>query len=266
MFTFRDKVVLITGGSSGIGRAAALRIADDGGQVAIAARHLDALEAVATEARSVGPAMLPVEADVCDPEQCRRAVQTTVERFGKLDILIASAGLSMRCYFEGTDLAAMRDVVNVNFLGTLNVTHFALPHVKKSRGSLVAVSSLTGLRGVPSYSIYGASKFAIHGLYESLRLELRGDGVHVGVLYPGFVDTPLRTKVLNSDGKPWDHPPEPPFIIWPVEKCVDRLIRLIARRKARALLPWRAGPALALDNLVGRWIGDWVLERKFPPL
>ena len=210
--------------------------------------------------------MLVAPTDVRDPEQCRRAVEATVERFGKLDILIASAGLSMRCYFEGTALDAMTEVVKVNFLGTLNMTHFALPHVKQARGSLVAISSLTGLRGIPSYALYGASKFAIHGLYEALRLELRRDGVHVGVVYPGFVDTPLRVNVLNADGKPWPEPPAPPFRVWPVEKCVDRLIRLIVKRRARTLLPARAGLLLAMDNLVGRVVGDRVLEWKFPPM
>src|SRR5437868_15521683 len=109
MTAFNGKVVLITGGSSGIGRAVALRMAKEGGQVCIAARNLDALEAVAAEGRSAGAQMLAVRTDVRDAEQCRRAVEATVEHFGKLDILIASAGLSMRCYFEGSDLHAMEE-------------------------------------------------------------------------------------------------------------------------------------------------------------
>jgi dehydrogenase/reductase SDR family protein 7B len=266
MSVFLDKVVLITGGSSGIGRATAVRIAREGGHVCVAARNLAALEEIAAEGRAGGAQMLAVATDVRDAEQCRHAVDATIERFGKLDILIASAGLSMRCYFEGTDLDAMTEVVKVNFFGTLNMTHFALPHIKQARGSLVAISSLTGLRGVPSYGLYGASKFAIHGLYEALRLELRRDGVHVGVVYPGFVDTPLRVNVLNADGKPWPQPPAPPLRVWPVEKCVDRIVRLIARRKARTLLPARMGPLMATDNLLGRWIGDRLLEWKFPPV
>src|SRR4029077_866583 len=150
-------------------------------------------------------------------EQVRQAVEATVARFGKLDILLSSAGLSMRAYFDGSHLEAMERVMRVNFFGTLYATHFALPHVKESRGSLVAISSLTGKRGIPSYSIYGASKFAIEGLYESLRGELVRDGVHVGVVSPGFVDPPLRDRVLGPDGIPWDNPPLPPFRIWPVD-------------------------------------------------
>ncbi len=109
----------------------------------------------------------------------------------------------MRGMFADTELTALEHIMRVNFFGTLYPTHFAVPHVKRSRGSLVAISSLTGKRGTPSYAIYGASKFAVRGLYDSLRLELADDGVHVGVVSPGFVDTPLREKVLDASGEPW---------------------------------------------------------------
>jgi NAD(P)-dependent dehydrogenase (short-subunit alcohol dehydrogenase family) len=265
MHPLHGKVVLITGGSSGIGRATALRVAGHGARVAVAARNAGALEKVVATAAGAGGEALAVPTDVTDPEQCRRAVAATVERFGRLDVLVCSAGLSMRAYFAGSDLAALERVVRVNFFGTLYATYFAVPHVKHSRGSLVAISSLTGKRGVPSYAVYGASKFAVQGLYESLRLELGRDGVHVGVVSPGFVDTPLREHVLGPDGRPWDVPPPPPFRIWPVEKCVDRIIRLIVKRRRQALLPWFTGPLLWLDEAVGCWIGNGILAWKFPP-
>jgi dehydrogenase/reductase SDR family protein 7B len=261
----RDKVVLITGGSSGIGRATALRLARAGNRVAVAARQPDRLDEVAAAAREFGAEILTLPTDVTDSEQCRHAVEATVDRFGRLDILICSAGISMRCHFDGANLEAMERVVRVNFLGTLYATHFALPHVKKTRGSLVAVSSLTGKYGTPSYSVYGASKFAVQGLYEALRLELWWDGVHVGLVAPGFVDTPLRQRVLGPDGEVWADPPAPPFRVWPVEKCVDRIVRLIARRKSEMLLPWYIAPLIALDRLfVGGWIRTLVLWRGFP--
>src|SRR5262249_36501890 len=169
-----------------------------------------------------------------------------------------------RAYFEGTSLEALERVMRVNFFGALYATHFALPQVKKTKGSLVAISSLTGKRGIPSYALYGASKFAIQGLYEALRLELKRDGVHVGVVSPAFVDTPLRTNVLAADGQPWPEPPPPPFRIWPVEKCVDRIIRLIVKRRRESLLPWFAGPLLVIDQMLGRWLGDRILLRNFP--
>jgi NAD(P)-dependent dehydrogenase (short-subunit alcohol dehydrogenase family) len=264
MHPLNEKIALITGGSSGIGRTMALRLAGHGCQVVVAARNRTALEEVAQETAKLGAKALAVPTDVTQPEDCRRAVEATVAQFGRLDILLCSAGLSMRTYFENSDLAAMEQVVRVNFLGTLYATYFALPHVKKSKGSLVAMSSLTGLRGIPSYSLYGATKFAVQGLYESLRLELRRDGVHVGVVSPGFVDTPLRDRVLGPGGKVWPDPPSPPFRVWPVEKCVDRIIRLIVKRRSRALLPAFAGPLLNLDDILGRWIGDWILAARFP--
>jgi NAD(P)-dependent dehydrogenase (short-subunit alcohol dehydrogenase family) len=265
MTTLRDKVALITGASSGIGRATAVRLAKLGARVALAARNRDALAEVQATIAVHGGEALVLPTDVTDAEQCRRAVAATVERYGQLDVTLCSAGLSLRGYFEGSSLEALEQVVRVNFFGTLYVTHFALPHVKQTRGSLVAISSLTGKRGVPSYAVYGASKFAVRGLYESLRLELKRDGVHVGVVSPGFVDTPLREHVLGPNGQPWLEPPPPPFRIWPVEKCVDRIIRLIVRRRAEALLPAFTGPLLTLDDALGRWLGNLILMRQFPP-
>jgi len=265
MESLRNKTIFVTGASSGIGKAAAIRLAGHGAQIALSGRNRESLEQVRHEIEHAGGSALVVLADVTDAEQVRHAIETTVTHYGKLDILLASAGLSMRAYFEGSSLEALERVMRVNFFGTLYATHFALPHVKKTKGSLVAISSLTGKRGIPSYGIYGASKFAIQGLYDSLALELARDGVHVGVVSPAFVDTPLRTNVLGPDGKPWDVPPPPPFRVWPVEKCVDRIIRLIVKRKRQALMPWFTGPLLVIDEMLGRVIGDRILTRNFPP-
>ena len=264
MTTLRDKRVLITGASSGIGRATAIRLAESGAHVALAARNREALVDVGKKVQRHGVRALILPTDVTESDQCWQAVEETVSQLGGLDILICSAGLSMRSYFAGSSLEALERVMRVNFFGTLYATHFALPHVKKSQGSLIAVSSLTGKRGIPSYALYGASKFAVQGLYEALRLELEPDGVHVGVVSPAFVDTPLRTNVLAANGEPWPDPPPPPFRVWPVEKVVDRIVRLIVRRESEALLPWFTGPMLILDKMLGNRIGDRILKRRFP--
>src|SRR5262245_26055633 len=135
MHPLHDKVVLITGGSSGIGRAAALRLGGYGAKVAAAARNKSALDEVVQEVGKLGATGLALPTDVTDAEQCRRAVEDTVSQFGRLDIVICCAGLSMRAYFANSDLAAMERVMQVNFAGTLYTTHFALPHVRKTRGS-----------------------------------------------------------------------------------------------------------------------------------
>jgi NAD(P)-dependent dehydrogenase (short-subunit alcohol dehydrogenase family) len=262
---FRQKTVLITGASSGIGRATAERLGSYGAHVALAARNRAALDEVGHTIEEHGGKALVLPTDVTNSDQVAHTVDAAVAHFGKLDILICSAGLSMRAYFAASRLEAMERVMRVNFLGTLYATHFALPQIKKTCGSLVAISSLTGKRGIPSYAVYGASKFAIQGLYDALRIELAQDGVHVGVVSPAFVDTPLRVNVLGPDGQPWPEPPPPPFRIWPVEKCVDRVVRLISRRRRQALLPWFTGPLLVLDEMLGRAVGDRLLARKFPP-
>jgi NAD(P)-dependent dehydrogenase (short-subunit alcohol dehydrogenase family) len=265
MHPLQGKVVLITGGSSGIGRATALRLAGRGACVAVAARTAAALAEVVRQAAALGAEALAVPTDVTDANQCRRMVEAAVDRWGRLDVLLCSAGLSLRALFADCTLETLERVVRVNFFGTLYATHYALPHVRHTRGSLVALSSLTGKRGVPSYAVYGATKFAIQGLYESLRIELAADGVHVGVVSPGFVDTPLREHVLGPDGRPWSDPPPPPFRVWPVEKCVDRIERLLVKRRPEALLPAFVGPLLALDEVVGRRIGNWILGHRFDP-
>jgi NAD(P)-dependent dehydrogenase (short-subunit alcohol dehydrogenase family) len=266
MQDFKDKVVLITGASSGIGKALALRLAGLGASVSLVARNQQELNEVAADIEKMGARALVLPTDVSEATPCQQAVEQTVAHFGKLDIVVCSAGVSMRTYLERSDPAAMEQLVRVNFLGTLFITHAAIPHVRRTRGSLVALSSLTGLRGVPSYSLYGATKFAVQGLYDSLRHELARDKVHVGVVAPGFVDTPLRTSVLGPGGKPWDTPPKPPFRVWPVEKCVDRIVQLIRKRRRQANLPWFIGPLFWLDRIVAGTVGDVILRWRFPPL
>lgn len=259
----QDKVVLITGASSGIGRATAIRLAKKGARIALASRTVPLLEEIAGEIRQLGSPALVVPLDVTDREQCRNAVEATVEGFGKLDVLLCSAGISMRSEFGQTDLDAIEKVMQINFYGAMYCTYFAIPHVMKTRGSLVALSSLTGKRGIPSYSIYGASKFALQGLYESIRLELTPHGVHVGIFASGFVDTPLRERVLGPDGNPLPTSPILPFRVWPLDRVVDALVRQIVQRKREVLFPRYVRPLLAFDTLIGGKLGDRYLMRKF---
>jgi NAD(P)-dependent dehydrogenase (short-subunit alcohol dehydrogenase family) len=263
MTSLRGKVALITGGSSGIGRAAALRMAQLGVRLVLAARTTETLDKVASEIRGAGGEAIAIPTDVGEECQCRRAVEAAVAHFGQLDLLLCSAGVSMRADFAASDVGAMERVMRVNFFGTMYTTYHAIPHIKRTRGSLVAVSSVCGKRGIPTYAMYGASKFAVQGLYESLRVELAAAGVHVGILAPAFVNTPLREHVLGQDGKPCVAPPAADFRLWSVEKCVDVLIKLVLRRQRQATLPWFVGPVLALDDITNGWAGDRYLTRKF---
>lgn len=264
MNPFKDKVVLITGGSSGIGKAVGFRLAEYGARLSLASRKKELLDEAVSEIEEHGGSGLAIATDVTDKEQCRHAVEVTVDRFGKLDILICSAGLSMRGLFEESDLAAMEQIFHINYYGTLYCTHYALPHLKQTKGSMVAVSSMTGKRGVPAYTAYGSSKFAVQGLYEALHLELKRDGVHVGVVSPAYVETPILNKVWRADGKPWNKPPSIPYEVQPVEKCVDAVLRCLIKRRREEFLPRSNRFLLALDKLFGGWFGDWMVRKKFP--
>jgi short-subunit dehydrogenase len=263
MDAFQGKVALITGATSGIGRATAIRLALLGVNVGLLARTRDHLAVVAQEIREAGGVALELPCDVTSAEQSQAAIAQLVEQFGRLDILLCSAGVSMRSAFAQTDLAAMQRLMEVNFWGTLYPTYHCLEAIRKTKGSLVAVSSLVGKRGTPTYSIYGASKFAVQGLYESLRLELAPEGVHVGIVSPGHVATPLRQRVQGPDGQPWPEAPPAPFRVWPVEMVVKRIVKLIAERKPEALLPGFVGSLLALDQILGPWLGDRFIRRRF---
>jgi short-subunit dehydrogenase len=261
--SLRGKMSLVTGASSGIGAATAVRLASYGGHVALMGRNRERLDHVAKQCRAAGGQAVALPGDVSAERDCRAVVDAAVAHFGTLDLLINCAGLSMRAYFDGSSLEAMERVMRVNFFGTLYMTHHALPHIKQTKGSLVAISSLVGKRATPTYALYGASKFAIQGLYEALHIELKPAGVHVGVMAPAFVETPLRENALGPDGQPAPEKPPKQFRIWPVDKAVDRIVEVIVKRKREALLPWFVTPFLIVDQLLDRRLGDRLLARRF---
>lgn len=168
---FRDNVVVITGASDGIGREMALQLAGQGAWLALAARDAQKLEAVAAECRARGGRALAVPTDVGDQAQCRALVDRTLAEFGRVDTLVNNAGVSMWARFDQvTELAPFETMMRVNYLGSVYCTHAALPHLKRTRGRIVGVSSLTGRAGVPTRSGYAASKHAMAGFFDSLRI------------------------------------------------------------------------------------------------
>lgn len=201
---FADRVVIVTGASSGVGAALARAFAGAGAHVALFARSESDLEEVADACRRTGREALVVPGDVTVPEACAALVERTVDRFGRLDALVASAGLGMRARFdELPDTTVLRRLMEVNYLGVANVFLPALPHVAASGGMLVAISSVQGVLGVPERSGYAASKHAVQGLCDSLRIELRGSGVGVSTVLAHWVrGTGLRAHALGPDGAP----------------------------------------------------------------
>ena len=238
---FKDKVVVITGASSGIGRELAYRLAAQGARLSLAARDAAALEAVREKSEALGGQAIIVPTDVAEQVQCESLMRKTVEQFKGIDILVNNAGISMWATFdEVTDLSIYEKIMRVNYLGSVHCTYYALPYLKTSRGQIVGVSSLTGKNGVPTRSGYAASKHAMVGFFDTLRIELADDGVDVTMIYPDFVATETRVRAFGPDGKPLGESPVREGEIMTVEKCVDLMLPAIQKRVRELVMTFRA--------------------------
>jgi short-subunit dehydrogenase len=258
----KDLVVVLTGASEGIGRALAIALAKKGAKLVLAARNEAALTDVARTCEREGARVLVVPTDVTSVEACEALVKRTMDELGRIDVLINNAGLSMWARFdETTDLSIFERLMRVNYLGAVYLTHFALPHLKASRGLIVAVSSLTGKTGVPTRSGYAASKHAMQGFFDSLRIELRASGVDVLVISPGFVATDIRARALGPDGKARDESPrEESKETMSVEECVRLMMRAIERRDREVVMTTRAKVGMFV-KLVAPNLVDGIAER-----
>ena len=248
---------LITGASAGIGEALALAFASRRGNVVLASRDESALARVAEKCERAGGKALVVKTDVSDPEQCKRMVEETVKAFGGIDVLVANAGISMWARFdEITDVTVFERLMKVNYLGTVYSAYYALPELKKSRGLLVGVSSLTGKTGVPTRSAYGATKHAMQGFLDALRVEVADTGVDVLVVSPGFVRTDIRAKALGPDGKPREVSPraEEGDDTMSLEECTEIIVRAIDGRKREVVMTTKAKLGMWLKLVAPRWV------------
>ena len=247
MAAYTGKVVVVTGASQGIGKALCLELAGQRPRIALAARDLAALEAVASRCRSRGAETLVVPTDVSDEAACRVLVERTVEAFGGLDVLVANAGMGMLARFTDVrDLSLYERLMRVNYLGSVYPTFYALPHLERSRGQIVAVSSLAGLSGVPGRTAYAATKHAQIGFFDSLRVELSGTGVTVTVVCPYFVQSEIRKRSPGPDGRPVEASPVREGEIMSAEECA-RLVVVAMERRQRMLV-------MTLKGKLGRWV------------
>jgi dehydrogenase/reductase SDR family member 7B len=198
--SMKDKVVIITGASSGIGKALAFAFGNEGAKIVITGRKKDPLFEVSEALTNEGIENLPIVSDVSIETDNEDVIKKTIEKYGKIDILINNAGISMRSMFEDCDVDVIKKVMDINFYGMIYATKYALPHIKETKGSIVGVSSIAGYRGLPVRSGYSASKFAMNGFLEALRTELLHTGVHVLTACPGFTASNIRVASLGSDG------------------------------------------------------------------
>lgn len=246
----KDKVIVITGGSSGIGKALAFEFGRQGGKVAITGRRQSELEVTLTSLRKEGITAMAVQADVTKEEDNRKMAEEVLKAFGGIDVLINNAGISMRSLFQEVDLAVIRRVMEINFFGSVMATKFCLPEIIKNKGSIVGISSVAGFRGLPARTGYSASKFAMNGFLESLRTELLQTGVHVLTACPGFTTSNIRKTALASDGSQQGESPRDEQHMMSAEDCAAHIYRAVVRRK-RTLVLTRQGK---LAVMVNKWL------------
>ena len=243
----KDKVVLITGGSSGIGEALAYEFGTKGARIAVTGRNQDALDKTTRGLKSRGIEAIGIQADASLEEDNKRTVDGVIERFGKLDIVIANAGISMRALIEDVDLDVVKKVMNINFNGALYIIKYALPHIIEAKGSVIGISSIAGFRGLPARVGYSASKFALNGLLEVLRTEMLHRGVHVLTAYPGFTATNIRERNLDAHGNPQGKTPRDESKSMSAEECAHHIYRATVKRRRMLVLTFE-GKAIRLIN------------------
>jgi len=266
---FASRIVLVTGASSGIGAELALQFAAAGARVALAARDVPRLEDVAARCRAAGGEAFVIGADVSIEHSCRAIIERTVAHYGGIDVLVNNAGLGSSGRFEDvTDLSIFETLMRVNYLGSVWCTAHALPHLKKSRGIIVAISSLAGLTGVPGRTAYGATKHAMAGFFDSLRIELAGTGVDVTVIYPGFVFSEINRRALSTDGSPFGDRgyKRQQGETMATDECCRLILTAVARRDRELVMTWRGkmGRIVKLMSpaLVDRMVRGATRERQ----
>lgn len=231
------KTVIITGAGSGIGKACAEVFAVNGYRIVINGRREDRLKQLKDELYSLGYAeVLAVPGDVSNETDCQQLVNAAVGAFGGIDVLINNAGVSMRALVEEVDTQVLRKVMDVNFWGTVYCTKYALPHLLKAEGSVVGVSSIAGKKGLPGRAGYSASKFAMEGFLESLRIENRKKNLHVLIACPGFTASEIRRTALAADGNVQGESPREEQKMMQPEEVAGHIYQAVVRRKPGIVL------------------------------
>ncbi len=262
----KDNVVLITGASSGIGEATARELVRRGAKVVLCARRTDLLERVAAELRSSGGSAIAVACDVTKDGDPEAAVARAVAEFGRLDTVLANAGFAIAGRLESLTLDDYRRQLETNLFGTIRTLKAALPELKKTRGRIGAVGSVNGFIGTPATSAYCASKFAVRGLCDAIRPELKPYGVSVTHIAPGFVASEIRAKdnreVVHRDAKD----PVPAWLVGSAESAANEIANALARRKREQVVTFHGKVFVFLERhvswLVARLVGAVDADRR----
>jgi len=250
----KNKVVIITGASSGIGEACAISFANKGAKIVIAARNMDKLTNVANQITKIGVEVLPVKCDVSIKEDCKNLVDQTITKYGKIDVLINNAGISMRAIFNDMDLDVLEKVMAINFYGTVYCTKYALPHILKNKGSVVGVSSIAGYVGLPARTGYSASKYAMQGFLDALRTENLKTGLHVMVACPGFTASNIRNTALSADGSAQGETPRDEGKMMTAEEVANHIVNGVTKKKRTLVLTSEGKLVVLLNKLFPKFV------------
>jgi len=269
----KDKIVVITGASSGIGKALAFEFGNKGSKVFITGRNREALEKTVNELQSKQITVRGFVADAACEQDSKRMIDEAVAHYGDINILINNAGISMRALFEDVSLDVFKKVMDINFYGTVYATKFALPYILKNKGSIVGISSVNGRRSIPGRSAYSASKYAMEGFLESLRTEVMKRGVHVLTACPGFTGTNIRASALVANGEQQKKSPLDESKLMTPEEVASSIYIATLHRKRDLVLTSHGKIAVFLnkwmpetmDKIIWNYVAkepDFPLEKK----
>jgi len=250
MSVFKNKVVVITGGSEGIGKALVATFLDQGAKVATCSRNYDKLYLL--QSLYSGKPLVIYTADVSKEQDCENFINVVLKQFGTIDILINNAGVSMRSVVNEVEFDTIRKVMDINFWGTVYCTKFALPSILKNKGTIVGVSSIAGYRGLPGRSGYSASKFAVNGWLESLRTELLESGTNVMWVCPGFTTSNIRNVALDKTGKAQGESPMDESKMMSSEDCATHITKAIEKRKRTLVLTFNGKRTVFMNKFFPR--------------
>ena len=246
MDQIQGKVVVITGGSDGIGKALVELYLNKGAKVATCARNYEKLYQL--QSAHTGKPLFIHATDVSKENDCRGFIDAVIKEFGTIDILINNAGVSMRALVQDVDLDTIRRVMDINFWGTVYCTKFALEHIVKNKGTIVGVSSIAGYRGLPGRSGYSASKYAVNGWLEALRTELLESGTNVMWVCPGFTSSNIRNAALNSKGESQGESPMDEGAMMSSDECAIHIASAIEKRKRTLVLTFTGKRAVFMNK------------------
>jgi len=257
----QKKVVVITGASSGIGKALAEKYAAENFNLVIAARRLERLQELKQQLNNVE--VLAVQTDVSLEEDCKRLIEKAIHKFGRIDILINNAGISMRAAFIDVETDVLRRLMDVNYWGTVYCTKYALPHILKQKGSIVGVISTGGYIGLPGRTGYSGSKFAVRGFLDTVRIEYLRAGLHVLVAAPGFTASEIRKTALVQDGSQQGETPRNESKMMSAERCASIMFRAIKHRRRKMIISFWDGKFIVLVAKLWAWLVDQLLYMVF---